>query len=90
MQKREWNIEILRRLGWTQAEIGEAVGLTKQRIGQMSKGIAESLKLSKTHQIEEVADAYNMSYPLAADRGTGQPRGHSRPQNLSESSTRRQ
>ncbi len=73
MQKREWNIEILRRLGWTQAEIGKAIDLSRSRVSEAMSGIADSLKptktqLAKTHQTAEVADAYNMSYPLATAR----------------------
>ncbi|MHC4178448.1 MAG: DNA methyltransferase, partial [Planctomycetota bacterium] len=70
MQKREWNIEVLRRLGWTHEEIGEATGLSRRRVSEVVAEIAESLKppktqLAKTRQIEEVAAAYNMPVQLA-------------------------
>lgn len=69
-QKREWSIEILRRLGWTQAEIGEAVGLKQNSVSEKLSEISESIKpiktqLAKTRQIEEVAEAYNMPMILA-------------------------
>ncbi len=70
-QKRERSIdEVLRRLGCTQTEIGEAVGLTRQDAAKPMQPLAESLKvlktqLAKTRQTEEVAAAYNMPLPLA-------------------------
>ncbi len=69
-QKREWDLEILRRLGWTQAEIGEALGLSRQRVQELLPGIPDSVKpaktqLAKTRQVAEVAAAYNMPIALA-------------------------
>jgi len=58
-------VEVLRRLGWTQKEIGEAMGLDRSRISKLMCEIPESVKgtktqLAKAHQIDEVAEAYNM------------------------------
>ena len=41
-------IAILKRLGWTQAEIGKAVGLTQQRVQQAIQENPDSEKLVKT------------------------------------------
>ena len=59
------SIEVLRRLGWTQKEIGEAMGLSRQRVQEVLPEIPDSVKAAKTqlakaHQIDEVAEAYNM------------------------------
>jgi len=60
----------LRRLGWTQAEMGEALELSRNRVSELLSEIPESVKptktqLAKAHQIEEVAEAYNMPLILA-------------------------
>jgi len=77
-QKREWSIEVLRRLGWTQAEIGEAVGLKQPAIAKQLFQIPDSVKgiktqLAKSGQINAIAEAYNMPLVLATalDLGAG-------------------
>jgi hypothetical protein len=56
------------RVGWTQAEIGEAMGLSRQGAAKVVPQISEILKvaktqLAKTHQIEEVAEAWGFHSP---------------------------
>jgi hypothetical protein len=67
-QKRDWNIEILRRLGWTQKEIGKGLEISQQRIAEIVPVLSQSLKpvktqLAKTHQIESVAEAWGFHSP---------------------------
>lgn len=69
-QKRDWDLEILRRLGWTQGEIGEAVGMSRQGAAKAMQQIPESVKVAKTQiaktgQVDEVAEAFNMPIQLA-------------------------
>ncbi len=59
---RKYEIPTIPGTGWTQAEIGEAVGLTQRGVGKALEPIPDSVKvlktqLAKTHQIEEVAEA---------------------------------
>ena len=54
--KREWDLEILRRLGWTQREMGEALKLNQSNVSRGLCEIPDSVKsiktqLAKTHQI---------------------------------------
>ena len=60
----------MRRLGWTQAEIGEAVGLKQPAIAKQLFQIPDSVKgiktqLAKSGQINAIAEAYNMPLVLA-------------------------
>lgn len=69
-QKREWDIEILCRLGWTQKEIAEATELNQSNVSRAICEIRESLKsikaqLAKAHQTDKIAEAYNMPLILA-------------------------
>lgn len=69
-QQREWDLEILRRLGWTQREMGDALGLSRPRVSERLSALPDSVKptktqLAKTHQIEDVAQTYNMPLQLA-------------------------
>ena len=69
-QKRHWNIESLGRLGWTQAEIGEATGLSRSRVSEAMSEIPYSAKSTKAslaqgHDIADVAQNSGMSLQLA-------------------------
>ena len=60
----------LDRLGWTQAEIAEVIGVTHQRVSQFLQEIPDLVKLAKTQldsglPVEEVADRNRISIPLA-------------------------
>ncbi len=60
----------LTKLGWTQGEIAEAVGLTQQAVSEKIQNLAELLKLVKSllergDSIEKVAEKLNLDLQLA-------------------------